>query len=58
MCYILAKDTNDHIPIGLLNSARPLCIYYIKTSPTSRETTGIWFTHTQYKERRQIYANE
>ena len=28
------------IPIGLLNSARPLCIYYIKTSPTSRETEG------------------
>ena len=28
------------VPIGLLNSARPLCIYYIKTSPTSRETEG------------------
>ena len=43
MCYILAKDTNDHIPIGLLNSAQGICIYYIKTSPTSRETGGAYW---------------
>ena len=37
-CY--PRDGAVRLPIGLLNSARPLCIYYIKTSPTSRETEG------------------
>ena len=37
-CY--PRDGAVRLPIGLLGSAQGVCIYYLKTSPTSRETEG------------------